>query len=354
MRKNKYFFMLPLAFILLFGFFSAANAKQNCETLYAASADNVIGDINSPLNPDTSAVKSGHVYNGAKTDSGFKYKLVKLENVREVHVYIVTLENDSFVQAQILVKKLINDSRNRKIVKASEKIKFMITGHGWRSVPEDHIQYAAFMSEASDSEICILMDFPEFRSNPISWHSSNVSASKKTVAITAAINTADNAEVWSMFGESGMAEAIIRMYDVTKGEIRNLLAVKSNIVIDSYPFSAWPFIPRKVNDKWLEQVGGSIYVNYTLFGNFSNKLRGGPKVVNICAALNGEGIPHGQYENIPEIVELERLEISGASIKQILGYVKSVCSCKKEKALKYQDINSPCFERLKTNPIAFD
>ncbi|MCX5786398.1 MAG: hypothetical protein NTX59_11990 [Elusimicrobia bacterium] len=262
-------------------------------------------------------------------EPSFEYKPVSLPGGGIAHVYIVTLTDYSLSSAQSLVKKLVEDSKNRNLVKGGDNIKFLVTGHGWRAVAEDHLQYAAFLSKASASDIGIILNFPEFRSNTQSfiWHSCNVSAARKTAALVAAINTTPGAVTWLMYGESAMAEIIVRMYDEADSGIKNLLAVKSNAVVDSYPFSAWPFVPRKVNENWLKQLGGSLYVNHTIFGHWSNKLRGGPQVVNICIAPRGQAVGHGQYENLPESIELERMEVSGASLESLTAYVKGAGPC---------------------------
>ena len=107
-----------------------------------------------------------------------------------------------------------------------------------------------------------MLDFPEFRGilQGLGWRGASVSGAKKTGTMVAAINTTPGAQVWSMKGESGMAENIIRMYEVVSPDLRLHLQVKTNVVIDSVPFSALPGLPRRVNDNWLKQIGGTMFV----------------------------------------------------------------------------------------------
>lgn len=72
-------------------------------------------------------------------------------------------------------------------------------------------------------------------------------------------------------------------------------------------------------------------------GHWSNLLEGGPGCVNICVAPRGQAAPHSHYDTVPETRELERLQISGAGLHEILNFV---------------DQNAPCDSSLETAPAA--
>ena len=273
-----------------------------------------------------------------ETKTGFEHRKVSLSTGDPVDVYVVRLpENYSFNSVQTLARNITDEVRHQLGI---PQVNFHVTGHGWRDSPENHLEHAALMAKASGAQAAIVLDFPEFRSisGTLWWHGASVSGARKTGTLVAAINSTPGAQVWSLKGESGMAENIVRMNELVQPELRQHLQVATNVVLDSYPFSAVPFVPRKVNDEWLKQVGGTVYVNRTSPGahldpmqgklvfHWSNPLQGtGDKLVNVPMTLAGEGIGHARWKDLtvpgwginPSLI-LETQQIAGAPRQTVL------------------------------------
>ena len=111
-------------------------------------------------------------------------------------------------------------------------------------------------------------------------------------------------------------------------ELKPLIRVSRNIVMDSYPFAQAPFMPKEIPAGFLAQVGGTVYLNFTKFGHWSNPLKGGPKLVNICVAPGGQAVSHGWYEVVEESRLLEELEISGASRERVEAFARKIGTCR--------------------------
>src|SRR3989339_1170001 len=117
--------------------------------------------------------------------AGFEYKNFAAKDGAPAHLYIVRLpQGYTFADTKRIVRGLIDDSRLRGIAGARQKIKFFVTGHGWKASAQDYLEYAAFLSRANGADIGIVCDFPEFRNQyPLNWHSLNVGTSRKTASI---------------------------------------------------------------------------------------------------------------------------------------------------------------------------
>jgi hypothetical protein len=97
--------------------------------------------------------------------------------------------------------------------------------------------------------------------------------------------------------------------------------------MDSYPFAAAPFMPKELSEEFLRQVGGTVYLNFTKFGHWSNPLAGGPRLVNVCVAPNGQAVGHGSYDYWEPTKELETLEMSGAPRETVKAFVEKIGAC---------------------------
>ncbi|MBI5242387.1 MAG: hypothetical protein HY922_01730 [Elusimicrobia bacterium] len=238
-------------------------------------------------------------------------------------------DNASFPNISAMVRKAVEELAQEAGFPQGKVLRIHVGGHGRESSAEDIWQNVIEMARASGADAAIALDFPEMRGpgEELTWHWRSVKASKKTALAVAAINACRGSVVWSMRGESAMAENIVRMYEVATEELKPLIRVEGNIVMDSYPFASAPFMPREISGEFLSQVGGTVYLNFTKFGHWSNPLSGGPKLVNVCVAPGGHPISHGYYEVVDLSRQLETLEISGAPVETVKAFVERIGTC---------------------------
>jgi len=249
-----------------------------------------------------------------------------------IPAYVLRLPDDyNFFGTYDLVMDMANSIHARFRSLSGRKIRFYIGGHGWNSRAEYVVPNAQDLGYYAGADIALVLDFPEFRGAmaTIAWPEASQSASQKTATAVAAINALNNAEVWAMRGESGMAESIVKMMEFAP-EYADMLKVKTYVILDSYPFSDFPFVPHKVPAQFLKQIGGKMYIHYTKFGHWSNPLSGDPeKLVNICVAPGGEAVPHSNYWLNPQSRELLRMEIAGRPLSEVNDYLNKIGKCGK-------------------------
>lgn len=238
-------------------------------------------------------------------------------------------DNASFPIISAMVRKTVEELAQEAGVPQGKVLRIHVGGHGRESSAEDIWKNVIEMARASGADAAIALDFPELRGpgEEVTWHWRSVKASKKTALAIAAINVCPRSVVWSMRGESAMAENIVRMYEVAPDELKPFIRVERNIVMDSYPFASAPFMPREIPAGFLSQVGGTVYLNFTKFGHWSNPLAGGPKLVNVCVAPGGQPISHGWYEVVDLSRQLETLEISGAPVETVKAFAERIGTC---------------------------
>ncbi|HAH06174.1 MAG TPA: hypothetical protein DCM05_06540 [Elusimicrobia bacterium] len=236
----------------------------------------------------------------------------------------------TYPQVQALVRGVVEELAQEAGLPKGKTLRVHVAGHGRESSAEDIWQNVITMARVAGADAAVALDFPELRGpgEELTWHWRSIKAGNKTALAVAALNAAPGAEVWSMRGESAMAENIVRMYDMAAPELKPLIRVSRNIVMDSYPFAQAPFMPKEIPAGFLAQVGGTVYLNFTKFGHWSNPLKGGPKLVNICVAPGGQAVSHGWYEVVEESRLLEELEISGASRERVEAFARKIGTCR--------------------------
>jgi len=261
---------------------------------------------------------------GAKDGARVWYKAV----ASNPPVYVLRLaDNPVFLDVCGNIAGILKAVRESSGLASNGKIKFHVTGHGMATPVRYEFHNGQALASAAGADAVLVLDFPEFRSaSIIAWPLASRQAARKTALTVAAINFSGQAEVWSMRGDSGMAENIVKMTEIAP-ELADFISVRTNVVLDSYPFSKAPFVPRKVSPELLKRIGGKMFVNYTKFGHWSNPLAGdSEKLVNVCVAPGGKAVDHVDYWG-EATRQLLIMEIAGASSAEINSYVANLGSC---------------------------
>ena len=159
----------------------------------------------------------------------------------------------TYPQVEAVIRQTVEGLAQEAGLPEGGVLRVYVGGHGRKSSAELNWDNAIEMARVSGADAAIVLDFPEQRGpgEEWTWHWRSVLSSKKTAAVVAAVNAYRRSIVWSMRGESAMAENIVRMYEVAPDALKPLIRVQRNIVMDSYPFAAAPFMPRKIDQKFL-------------------------------------------------------------------------------------------------------